>query len=451
MDAELTEKQSLLRRMGKNFGKLLRGRGVAAVLELITVAVLARSLSPANFGQLVLVQTYVQMVRGLFNFRLHETVVRFGVPVHDANNHHSLRRLLRLTLLIDIAASGASVVVAILAVPLAGLLFDWDQDLILGALIYSSILLTSAKDTPKGILRLFDRFDVLGIQLMISPVARLFGVLVVSTQVPDVLSFVIVLALGTLAGNIYLIARGWMEYGRRIGGNLLRGPSIKGWRDEFPGLRGFLSIVYLQSNLDNVQKQAPTLLAGAILGAEGAGLLRIAREATKILSKPGALLQQVLFPNLVRLWTRHTANFRSILLRIVLVSGVFGLVFISASIFGGRPLLTGILGPDYAAAAPLMSLLLFAATLELVVFMLRTGGYAMGLAGKILWLHGISAVLYVIAFVAITPSMGLIGPGIAACFSATVTLIGISLLVSRGIRNAQLAPQQSVVQDSTQK
>ncbi len=443
METERTEDQSLLRRIGRNFGKLLRGRGVAAVLELTTVAVLARSLSPENFGQLVLVQTYVQMVRGLFNFRLHETVVRFGVPVHDANNLHSLRRLLRLTLFIDIAASGASIVVAILAVPLAGLLFDWDQDLIFGALIYSSILLTSAKDTPKGILRLFDRFDALGIQLMISPFLRLLGVLIVSTQVPDVLSFVVVLALGTLAGNIYLIVRGWMEYGRQVGGNLLRGPSIKGWRDEFPDLRGFLSIVYLQSNLDNVQKQAPTLLAGALLGAEAAGMLRIAREATKILSKPGALLQQVLFPNLVRMWTRHTANFHSILLRIVLVSGVFGLVFISASIFGGRLLLTSILGPDYAEAAPLMSLLLFAATLELMVFMLRTGGYAMGLAGKILWLYAISAVLYVIAFVAITPSIGLLGPGFAACFSAAVTLVGISFLVSRGIRDAQLDPGQS--------
>ncbi len=443
MDTRLTEKQSLFRRIGRNFGKLLRGRGVAAVLELTTVAVLARSLSPANFGQLVLVQTYVQMVRGLFNFRLYETVVRFGVPAHDANNDHSLRRLLRITLFIDIAASGSSFIVAIVAVPLAGLLFDWDQDLIFGALIYSSILLTSAKDTPKGILRLFDRFDVLGIQLMISPLLRLFGVLVVSTQVPDVLSFVVVLALGTLAGNIYLIARGWMEYGRQVGGNLLRGPSIKGWRDEFPGLRAFLSIVYVQSNLDNVQKQAPTLLAGALLGPAAAGMLRIAREATKILSKPGALLQQVLFPNLVRLWTRHTANFHSILLRVVLVSVLFGFVFIIASIFGGRLLLTSLLGPDYAAAAPLMSLLLFAATLELVVFMLRTGGYAMGLAGKILWLYGISTVLYVIVFVAITPSMGLIGPGIAACFSAAVTLVGISLLVSRGIRDAPLVPEQA--------
>lgn len=443
MDTKLTENKSLLRRIGRNFGKLLRGRGVAAVLELITVAVLARSLSPTNFGQLVLIQTYVQMVRGVFNFRLFETVVRFGVPVHDANNKHSFRRLLRLTLFIDIAASGLSIVVAILAVPLAGLLFDWDQNLIIGAMIYSSILLTSAKNTPKGLLRLFDRFDVLGIQLMVSPVLRLLGVLVVSMLGDaDVLTFVVVLALGTLAGNIYLIARGWMEFGRRVGGNLLRGPSLKGWSDEFPSLRAFLSIVYLQSNLDNVQKNAPTLLAGALLGAAGAGMVRIAREATKILSKPGALLQQVLFPNLVRLWGRGTPIFASILFRVILMSVLFGLVFIVASVFGGRQLLTSVLGPDYAVAAPLMSLFLLAATVELVVFLLRTGGYAMGLAGKILWLHLISAVLYVIAFVTLTPYLGLIGPGIAACFAATVTLVGISLLVSKGIRNSPLESEQ---------
>ena len=438
MGTKLTEKQSLFRRIGKNFGKLLRGRAVAAVLEVITIAVLARSLAPNNFGQLILVQTYVQMVRGVFNFRLFETVVRFGVPPHDASNYPSLRRLLRLTLFVDIAASGASIVVAILALPLAGLLFDWDQDLVFGAMIYSSILLTSAKATPKGILRVFDRFDVLGIQLMISPVMRLLGVLVVSTQDADVLSFVVALTLGTLAGNIYLIVRGWMEFGRRVGGNLLSGPSLKGWRDEFPGLREFMTIVYLQSNLDNVQKQAPTLLAGAFLGATSAGLLRIARETTKVLSKPGALLQQVLFPNLVRLWSRRTANFHLILLRVVLVSVAFGLVFIVAAILGGRLLLASALGPDYAAAAPLMSFLLLAATIELVILMLRTGGYAMGLARNILWLHLISAVLYVVAFVVLTPSMGLIGPGIAACFAAIVTLVGIGLLVSRGLRNTPL-------------
>ena len=443
MDAKLTENQSLFRRIGRNFGKLLRGRGVAAVLELLTVALLARSLTPAYFGHVVLIQTYVQMVKGLFNFRLFETVVRFGIPLFEANKHSSLKKLLRLTLAIDIATSGLSFVVAILAVPLAAKMFDWDDGLISATMIFSITLLASGIGTPKGLLRLFDRFDVLGIQLMISPVLRLIGVFAVSMLGADVLSFIVVLAVGSLAGNIYLIARGWMEFGRQVGGNVLRSPSLKGWREEFPSLRGFLLIVYAQSNLDNLPKHASTLLAGTLLGPAAAGMLRIAREATKILSKPGALLQQVLFPNLVRLWGRGATNFRSILLRVIVMSGLFGLVFVVASLFGGEALLSSALGAGYAPAAPLMSLLLLSATVELVVFMLRTGGYAMGLADKVLWLHLISAVLYLTAFVTLTPRLGLIGPGIAAIFSATVTLIGISLLMYTGIQKAKPLPEQT--------
>jgi O-antigen/teichoic acid export membrane protein len=118
------------------------------------------------------------------------------------------------------------------------------------------------------------------------------------------------------------------------------------------------------------------------------------------------------------------------------MSGSYGLVFVVASIFGGEALLSSALGADYAPAAPLMSLLLLSATVELVVFMLRTGGYAMGLADKVLWLHLISAVLYLTAFVTLTPRLGLIGPGIAAIFSSTVTLIGISILIYKGIQKA---------------
>ena len=276
---------------------------------------------------------------------------------------------------------------------------------------------------------------------MISPVLRLLGVFAVSMLGADVMSFIVVLALGTIAGNVYLIARGWMEFGRQVGGSVLRSPSLKGWREDFPSLRGFLFIVYAQSNLDNLPKHVSTLLAGTLLGPAAAGMLRIAREATKILSKPGALLQQVLFPNLVRLWGRGVPNFRAILLRVIVMSGSFGLVFIVASVLGGDLLLSSALGPDYVPAAPLMSLLLLSATVELVVFMLRTGGYAMGLADKVLWLHLISAVLYLTAFVTLTPHLGLIGPGIAACFSATVTLIGISILVYKGIQDAKPLPE----------
>jgi len=443
LEANQVENQSLLRRIARNFGRLLGGRSAAAVLELITVAVLARSLSTTDFGQVVLIQTYVLIVRGLFNFKLAETIVRFGVSALEANNELSFRRLLRATLFVEVAASGCSFVVAILALPLAARFFDWEQSLVFATMIYSSVLLTSARGTPKGILRVFDRFDVLAIQIVVNPFLRLFGVLLASMLDAKVPLFIGVLTLGTFAGNIYLIARGWIEFRRQVGGRIVRGPSLKGWREDFPDLRAFVPIVYVQTNLDKLPKHASTLLAGTLLGPAGAGMMRVAREATKILSKPGNLLQQVLFPNLVRLWGRGTTNFHSILLRMILISGLFGFVVISASIFGGSLLLASILGPDYAVAAPLMSLFLLSATLDLVVFMLRAGGYAMGLAGKILWLHLISATLYLIAFVTLTPYMGLIGPGVAAGFSATVSLVGISFIVSKGIQKAQLKPEQT--------
>jgi len=434
MGAQPIEKQSLLDRAARNFGRLLRGRGVAAVLELLTVAILARSLSPAEFGQIVLIQTYVLIVRGLFNFRLFEAVIRFGVPAVETRDDVSLRRLLRLTLFIDLAASALATVVALLAAPLVAVFLDWDSSLVLAAMLYSSVLVTAGIGTPKGILRLFDRFDVLGIQLMVSPVLRLAGVILALALGANLLWLLAILAVGTLAGNFYLIARGWQVFRGRVGGSVLRGPSLKAWQEAFPGLRAFLTIVYVQTNVDMLPKHISTLLAGSLLGPAAAGMLRLAREATKILSKPGALLQQVLFPDLVRLWGRHADSFRLILLRALLISGLFGLVFVVGSFFGGRWLFSTALGPAYAEAAPLLTLLLLSATLELAGFVLRAAGYAIGHAGEILKLHLVSAVIYLVSFSVLAPRMGLIGPGIAACIAATVTLLGISWMVARSIR-----------------
>jgi len=428
----------LLRRIAGNFGKLLSGRSAAAVFELTTIAVLTRSLSTTDFGQIVMIQTYVLMLRGLFNFKIADTIVRFGVPVHEANNALSFRRLLRAGLFVEAVASGCSFVAAILVLPLAAKILDWQPDFVFATMIYSSVLLTSARGTPKGILRVFNRFDVLGIQTVVNPVLRLIGVLIAATLDAKVLLFVVVLAIGTFAGNVYLIVRGWMEFRRQVGGSIVRRPCLKGWREEFPELRSFIPIVYAQTNLDKLPKQASTLLAGTLLSPAAAGMIRVASEGTKILSKPGGLLRQALFPDLVRLWSRRTTSFRAVLLRIVLVTGLFGSVVIAASFFGGRILLTSLLGPDYSVAAPLMSLFILSATLEIVELMLRAGGYAMGLAGKILQLHLISATLYLAVFVILTPRIGLIGPGIAACLSALVYLVGISMVISRGIQETPL-------------
>jgi len=433
-DTNGVEGPTTLQRAFRNFGKLLRGRGVAAVLELLTVALLARELTPTPFGKVVLVQTYMLVIRGLFNFKIYEVLVRFGVPLLEASKDQSFKQLLRLTLLIDGLSSAVATVVAIIVARAAGMLLGWDDDIAPLAMIYSAALLTFGFGTAKGVLRIYDRYDVLGVQIMIGPVLRLIGVLLVMATEPTLILFVIALTLATALGNIYLIAMGWRELRRQVGAITFRGSSLKGWREEFDGLVKFVVIVYWQGNVDMLPRHITTLLAGTFLGPAGAGLLRLAREATKILSKPGALLRQVLFPDLVRMWVRHSPEFRAILVRATMISMFVGLIITTASIFGGSHLLAAALGADYAAAAPLLSLLLLATTLELMATVLRSAGYAMGYAGAILWQHLFSSVLYLASFIALTPHLGLIGPGLAACIASMVPLFGTGFLVVQGIR-----------------
>jgi O-antigen/teichoic acid export membrane protein len=428
------EGSTALQRAFRNFGKLLRGRGVAAVLELVTVALLARELTPAPFGKIVLIQTYVLVVRGLLNFKLYEVLIRFGVPLLETGKNSSFKQLLQITIFIDCLSAVAATVIAIAVAKMAGSVLGWDADMAPLTMIYCGVLLTYGFGTAKGLLRIYDRYDVLGIQIMIAPVLRLAGVLLVMFINPTLLWFVIALTITSAIGNIYLLAKGWGEMRRQVGSIEWSGSALKAWRQEFGELPKFIAIVYWQGNIDMLPRHITTLLAGSILGPAGAGLLRLAREATKILSKPGALLRQVLFPDMVRMWVRRSPEFRAILVRSLLISMLAGVVMTGASMFGGAYLFTAALGPDYAAAAPLLSLLLLATTLELMATVLRSAGYAMGHAGAILKQNLFSSVIYLAAFIALTPLWGLIGPGFAACIAAMLPLVGTGYLVRRDMR-----------------
>ncbi len=423
-----------MRRATLNFGRLLRGRGIAAVLELITVGLLARELSPGPFGNIVLIQTYVLVVRGLFNFKLYEVLVRFGVPLLEEDNPGAFKQLLTLTLLVDLLSSVAAMLVAVAGASITGRILGWESGVPGMTMLYSLVLVTYGFGTAKGILRIFDRFDILSTQLMVGPVLRLGGVIAVMMAELSMLWYVVALALATAAGNIYLILVGLGEMKRQVGSLQPGNISAGNWRDEFTGLWKFMAILYWQGNIDMLPRHVTTLLAGSILGPAGAGLLRLSREVTKVLSKPGALLRQVLFPDLVRLWVRGTGAFSLIIIRAVMISALFGSAFVLASLSGSAPLLTLALGADYAAASPLVTLFLLATTIELMGSVLRAAGYAIGHAGQILKLHLASSVLYLLLFIVITPRTGLTGPGIAACLAALVPLIGMAFLVVHGIR-----------------
>ncbi len=91
------------------------------------------------------------------------------------------------------------------------------------AAIYSLTMLTTATGTPNGILRLYDRFDVLGIWYTISPAIRFFGVVIAWFFDAEMLVFVGIWAAAFVFENIWIYLRGHREVHQHMSESIWRG------------------------------------------------------------------------------------------------------------------------------------------------------------------------------------------------------------------------------------
>lgn len=409
-------------RVLKNFGVVLRGRGIAALLTLAATALMANSLAPAEFGLVILLHTYVLAVRGILNFRTYEAIVRFGVPLHESGDDKGLKQLFRVTTLIDLLSAIAATLMGVMAASVAGGFLHWDEQMISLAGLYSLVMLTTVINTPNGILRLYDRFDALGVFYTVGPSIRIMGVIVAWLLDAGMQVFVAIWATAFVTENAWLISRGHLELKKHI-----RTPVWKdvGWREvhktgrEF---RHFIMVVYWQTNIDLLPKHLSVLLAGSLMGPAGAGMFRLARDFSSILSKPAMMLREVLFPDLARIVHSEADGFHELGVRAVKAAGAAGLLLVLLSIPLAGPIL-GVIGSEYTAAATLLTLMLLAATFELASSPLRAAAYAMGKVAPVLRIYFFGVLIYLVLFSLLAPAIGLTGPGLAACAGSLFTLL----------------------------
>jgi O-antigen/teichoic acid export membrane protein len=145
---------------------------------MLALALMANTLAPTEFGLVVLLHTYVLAIRGFLNFRTFEAVVKYGVPLQANGDSDSFRKLLRITSSVDVTSGIVATLLGVGAAAITGKFLHWDEQMVVIAAFYSLTLMSTATGTPNGILRVYDRFDILGIWYTISPAIRFTGVLI---------------------------------------------------------------------------------------------------------------------------------------------------------------------------------------------------------------------------------------------------------------------------------
>jgi len=314
--------------------------------------------------------------------------------------------------------------------PLAGQFLQWDADMVAWAAGYSLVILATANGTPNGILRIYDRFDALGVQFTVAPALRF--IMVAAAWALDAPMPVFIIAWGSAfaAGHLYMVVRGLIELRKHMSGGLWEQFRLGEFRERDGEFWKFVGVVYWQTGIDLLPKHVSVLLAGALLGPASAGLFRLAREFSTVLTQPAVALREVLFPDLTRSFHAEDGGIHSVPFKTAIIAGLAGLAIVVVSLIFGESLL-GIVGEEYVPAAALLSLLLLAASFDLASAPLRAAAYAMGRAGTVLNIHIGGIVTYLSMFFLLTPFMGLAGPGLAAVLASLLALGLTARLIAR--------------------
>ena len=420
-----------LKRFFGNATLLLSGRLVRALSNLAATALAVRTVGLEVFGFLVLVHTFARVVSDLSRFQSWQVILRYGAPAIEAGDFGAFRRLLAFTFRLDILSATAGVLFAVFAAPMAGKMLGWTPEIVALSQLYAVAMFFMANATLRGILLLFERFDLLAIQSAVIALIRLAGVALVFFVGGSLNELILIWFVAIVVAGLLLIFYALRELSRR---GLLSIPLLSSFRDlrqGHEGIWGFALVTTLNSNVNLALSHLGTLLVGGFLDAAAAALFQIARDFTTALTKPGELLISAIYPEYSKLAAKGAYRQMGQFAKRAFIFVGLGLVAVlTLVVIFGNGLLFIAAGDQGAAAYPLLLTLSAAAVLVLWNAPLEPMLVSGGRQNVVLVIRTIEVIIFLSSAGVLLAHTGLIGVGLAALaarLSAFILLLGAAI------------------------
>lgn len=437
----------LIARILKNMGLLFGGKTSAVLMGLVVLAIAARALTVEELGVLLLLHAFIAMMTGIATFKSWQALIQFGAKPAEQGDLPRFHKLLRFTIGLDLAAAvfAASISTAVLFFVRTQL--GIPDEVLWIAIAYCLLSATNLRSTPLGVLRLYDRFDLISLHDQAVPLVRLLGVSLGLFLGGGLTWFILVWMAAAAATNLVMPALALRELSRQraLRGLFNRRPTLTAPE---PGLWRYVWMSNIDATIDLLDKQMPTLLAGALLGPAFAALFKIARDISDVLGKGARLINQVLYPELVRLMlagnTRRAIRIIAYSSVYLLGAGVSLAVLIS---FAGPSVLGVALDQDYAAVTPIATMLVIAAALMGATAPIYSGLYALGNPGRAAIARAITVSITMGLFVFLSFAMGEAGPGWAMVIGTGMGLVVATIIALARVQSTRDASGQTAFND----
>ena len=429
----------MLARIFRNAGYLLGGDLVASGMRMVTIALTARALGVENLGILVLLQAYVAVVDRVLNFQSWQALIKYGAEQRSSEREHGLEDLFKLGFLVDFFTAILGAGIAALAATLVGSLLNWEASIIDYAVFYSAVIAFNIEGTCIAVLRLHDKFGLIGGQKVIAAGIKLIATAIAFAITKSLAVFVAVAAICQVIGYWVLLALTFRQLALLNLAPLRKGKARRAFHQN-KGITAYILTTNLHSTFRIIPDQLDFFIVAAVLGNTATGAYKVAKELARVLTRVVQPLYQSVYPELAALAAKR--HYRQILLvvrRSALIVGLTGMCFWVCLILLGEPLLTLIFGDQYTDAYSVMIWYALGAVISAAAFPITPAILAVGYPKLPLVFIVVSTIIYVVCLPIMMRTFGLPGAGMAnvVFYGSWVLLMAVGVRVVLG-RDARI-------------
>jgi O-antigen/teichoic acid export membrane protein len=423
-------KDQQLRSLLRNTSYLGMSRAVAAVCGIATIAFAGRGLGLLLLGTLILITSYTKAVSGLAKFQSWQVIVRYGGHGVAHGDPEHFRIATGFAFSLDLVSGIAGMLVAVALLPFISQWVGIQPQYLWLGMFYCTLLPTMGAATPSGVLRVLDRFDLIGWSDTMTPISRAILAAVAFLANAPFAAYVVIWYVTDLAGDLLTWFLAFREL-RRTGHLEGIRPTLR--PTELVGAWRFAIDVNLAASVQAIWGPTGRLVVGGLLGPAGAALFRVASTLADSAQKPADLLGRAFYPEIIRMDFTTNKPWKLMLRVMALASGV-AVIAIGLLLVGGKPLMSIVFGKAFLGAYEPLVVLMLIPFLGVFGFPLTPMLYALGRSAAPLKAKLIASVVFFGTIAPLCWAFGVIGAAVALVLgnAANVAAMVLQLKAEHG-------------------
>jgi O-antigen/teichoic acid export membrane protein len=419
----------MFRRLLQNVGWLFSGNILATMLGLPETMIKARGLGVEKFGLLAVIIAYVTLIDQLASFRPWQALIKFGAESLKEERYADFIGQVKLSLLLDAIGAVSGTIIAEAGAYLLASWKGWSLETSSMAAVFSLSILFDFSGTPTGILRLLDRFKLQATQNVLTSLLALAGAIFVYLFGGGIWGFLIVMLITSIFGNLLLLVMAYMALRKRRLTGYWRAP-IKEWKSFIR----FSLWTYTSTTLDLPVKQLDIIIVSTVVSLEAAGIYKIIKQATQMLSLLADPVYQAIYPQFAAMIAnydkkgavKYAIKIGTLLLT---VTGIPAILLATTSFWW----LGAVFGEGFASGAIPLSIFLLLKIISIAFVAIHPLFTAMGYVKYNTVILFFSDSAYLITAYLLGLRIGLIGLSIAYGFSLVIVVISkVAVIKNKG-------------------